>query len=110
MRCELRLKGSSNLLGSTVISCSLSRFATLLHQCLTSVKKGSAKEVGLASHAIGSTLAFLILPLAFRSSFKIWLIIIYFSFFCRTFSSDHWSWGESSRDLGRIIFPYIRSS
>ncbi|KAL8492116.1 hypothetical protein ACS0TY_023660 [Phlomoides rotata] len=29
------------------------KFATLLHQCLTSVKKGSAKEVALASHAIG---------------------------------------------------------
>lgn len=29
------------------------KFATLLHQCLNSVKKGSAKEVALASHAIG---------------------------------------------------------
>lgn len=29
------------------------KFATLLHQCLNSIKKGSAKEVALASHAIG---------------------------------------------------------
>ncbi|KAL7127566.1 hypothetical protein ABFS83_14G261300 [Erythranthe nasuta] len=29
------------------------KFATLLHQCLNSVKKGSAKEVTLAAHAIG---------------------------------------------------------
>lgn len=29
------------------------KFATLLHQCINSVKKGSAKEIGLASHAIG---------------------------------------------------------
>ncbi|KAJ0535850.1 hypothetical protein HanIR_Chr09g0435101 [Helianthus annuus] len=28
------------------------KFATLLHQCLNSVKKGSAKEIALASHAI----------------------------------------------------------
>ncbi|KAL6518164.1 hypothetical protein OROMI_033865 [Orobanche minor] len=30
-----------------------SRFATLLHRCLNSIKKGSSKEVALASHAIG---------------------------------------------------------
>ncbi|CAK9167521.1 unnamed protein product [Ilex paraguariensis] len=29
------------------------KFATLLHQCLNSLKKGSAKEIALASHAIG---------------------------------------------------------
>ncbi|GKV20074.1 hypothetical protein SLEP1_g30246 [Rubroshorea leprosula] len=29
------------------------KFATLLHQCLNSIKKGSSKEVSLASHAIG---------------------------------------------------------
>ncbi|XP_051151049.1 uncharacterized protein LOC127265338 isoform X2 [Andrographis paniculata] len=29
------------------------KFATLLHQCLNSIKKGSAKEVALASHLIG---------------------------------------------------------
>ncbi|KAL4583366.1 hypothetical protein LXL04_007937 [Taraxacum kok-saghyz] len=29
------------------------KFATLLHQCLNSVKRGSAKEIILASHAIG---------------------------------------------------------
>ncbi|CAA0840712.1 interferon-related developmental regulator family protein / IFRD protein family [Striga hermonthica] len=29
------------------------KFATLLHQCLNSIKKGSAKEVTLACHAIG---------------------------------------------------------
>ncbi|GLT77366.1 hypothetical protein SLA2020_489610 [Shorea laevis] len=29
------------------------QFATLLHQCLNSIKKGSSKEVSLASHAIG---------------------------------------------------------
>lgn len=29
------------------------KFATLLHQCLNCVKRGSAKEVALASHAIG---------------------------------------------------------
>ncbi|XP_076889650.1 uncharacterized protein LOC143540491 [Bidens hawaiensis] len=29
------------------------KFATLLHQCLNSVKKGSAKEIALASRAIG---------------------------------------------------------
>ncbi|XP_071710283.1 uncharacterized protein [Rutidosis leptorrhynchoides] len=29
------------------------KFATLLHQCLNSVKKGSAKEISLASHTIG---------------------------------------------------------
>lgn len=29
------------------------KFATLFHQCLNSIKKGSAKEVTLASHAIG---------------------------------------------------------
>ncbi|KAH6781121.1 interferon-related developmental regulator family protein / IFRD protein family [Perilla frutescens var. hirtella] len=29
------------------------KFATLLQQCLNSIKKGSAKEVALASHAIG---------------------------------------------------------
>ncbi|OWM80637.1 hypothetical protein CDL15_Pgr006667 [Punica granatum] len=29
------------------------KFATLLHQCLASIKKGSAKEICLASHAIG---------------------------------------------------------
>ncbi|KAL8230965.1 hypothetical protein R6Q57_000743 [Mikania cordata] len=29
------------------------KFATLLHQCLNSIKKGSAKEIALASHAIG---------------------------------------------------------
>ncbi|GFY96013.1 interferon-related developmental regulator family protein [Actinidia rufa] len=28
-------------------------FVTLLHQCLNSVKRGSAKEISLASHAIG---------------------------------------------------------
>ncbi|KAL6586175.1 hypothetical protein OROMI_002819 [Orobanche minor] len=28
-------------------------FATLLHRCLNSIKKGSAKEVALASHAMG---------------------------------------------------------
>lgn len=37
------------------------RFVTLLHQCLNSIKKGSAKEISLASHAIGSTLT-LIFP------------------------------------------------
>lgn len=65
-------------MGSTVISSSLSRFATLLHQCLNSVKKGSAKEVALACHAIGSTLAFHIFPIAFRISVNIWLINIHF--------------------------------
>ncbi|XP_022772916.1 interferon-related developmental regulator 1-like isoform X2 [Durio zibethinus] len=29
------------------------KFATLLHQCLNSIKKGSKKEISLASHAIG---------------------------------------------------------
>ncbi|XP_075496183.1 uncharacterized protein LOC142533331 isoform X2 [Primulina tabacum] len=29
------------------------KFATLLHQCLNSIKKGSAKEIALASHVIG---------------------------------------------------------
>ncbi|XP_075485070.1 uncharacterized protein LOC142524836 [Primulina tabacum] len=29
------------------------KFATLLHQCLNSIKKGSAKEIALASHMIG---------------------------------------------------------
>ncbi|KAL3634134.1 hypothetical protein CASFOL_021188 [Castilleja foliolosa] len=29
------------------------KFATLLHRCLNSIKKGSAKEVSLASHATG---------------------------------------------------------
>ncbi|CAL5383846.1 unnamed protein product [Camellia sinensis] len=29
------------------------KFATLLHQCLNSIKKGSAKEIALAAHAIG---------------------------------------------------------
>ncbi|KAK6116007.1 hypothetical protein DH2020_008276 [Rehmannia glutinosa] len=29
------------------------KFATMLHQCLNSIKKGSAKEVALASHVIG---------------------------------------------------------
>lgn len=29
------------------------KFATLLHQCLNSIKRGSAKEITLASHAIG---------------------------------------------------------
>ncbi|KAH7849297.1 hypothetical protein Vadar_015870 [Vaccinium darrowii] len=29
------------------------KFVTLLHQCLNSIKKGSAKEISLASHAIG---------------------------------------------------------
>lgn len=29
------------------------KFATMSHQCLNSIKKGSAKEVALASHAIG---------------------------------------------------------
>lgn len=29
------------------------KFATLLHQCLNSVKKGSSKEISLASHTIG---------------------------------------------------------
>lgn len=29
------------------------KFATLLHQCLSSIKRGSAKEIALASHAIG---------------------------------------------------------
>lgn len=29
------------------------KFATLLHQCLNSIKRGSAKEIALASHAIG---------------------------------------------------------
>lgn len=37
------------------------RFATLLHQCLASIKKGSkkasAKEIALASHAIGMILS-----------------------------------------------------
>lgn len=40
---------------------SLIRFATLLHQCLSSIKKGSkktsAKEIALASHAIGKNLS-----------------------------------------------------
>ncbi|GMP74812.1 hypothetical protein CsSME_00032115 [Camellia sinensis var. sinensis] len=31
----------------------LNGFATLLHQCLNSIKKGSAKEIALAAHAIG---------------------------------------------------------
>lgn len=39
----------------------LNRFATLLHRCLNSVKKGSAKEISLASHAIGIYLKLLIL-------------------------------------------------
>ncbi|XP_024970128.1 uncharacterized protein LOC112509416 [Cynara cardunculus var. scolymus] len=29
------------------------KFATLLHQCLNSIKRGSAKEIALAAHAIG---------------------------------------------------------
>ncbi|XP_059634390.1 uncharacterized protein LOC132276797 [Cornus florida] len=29
------------------------KFATLLHQCLNSIKRGSAKEISLAAHAIG---------------------------------------------------------
>ncbi|GAA0142350.1 hypothetical protein LIER_03269 [Lithospermum erythrorhizon] len=29
------------------------KFATLLHQCLNSIKKGSSKEIALASHMIG---------------------------------------------------------
>ncbi|XP_022768661.1 interferon-related developmental regulator 1-like isoform X1 [Durio zibethinus] len=29
------------------------KFATLLHQCLNCIKKGSSKEISLASHAIG---------------------------------------------------------
>ncbi|KAB2030286.1 hypothetical protein ES319_D05G220900v1 [Gossypium barbadense] len=29
------------------------KFATLLHQCLNSIKKGSSKEISLASHTIG---------------------------------------------------------
>ncbi|XP_042993017.1 interferon-related developmental regulator 1-like isoform X3 [Carya illinoinensis] len=29
------------------------KFATLLHQCLNSIKRGSSKEISLASHAIG---------------------------------------------------------
>ncbi|KAE8670213.1 activating signal cointegrator 1 complex subunit 2-like isoform X1 [Hibiscus syriacus] len=29
------------------------KFATLLHQCLNSIKKGSSKEISLASHVIG---------------------------------------------------------
>ncbi|KAL6983004.1 hypothetical protein U1Q18_016398 [Sarracenia purpurea var. burkii] len=29
------------------------KFITLLHQCLSSIKRGSAKEISLASHAIG---------------------------------------------------------
>ncbi|KAL5777608.1 hypothetical protein ACOSP7_010534 [Xanthoceras sorbifolium] len=29
------------------------KFATLLHQCLGSVKRGSSKEIALASHAVG---------------------------------------------------------
>lgn len=29
------------------------KFATLLHQCLSCIKKGSSKEIALASHAIG---------------------------------------------------------
>ncbi|XP_048130695.1 interferon-related developmental regulator 2 isoform X1 [Rhodamnia argentea] len=29
------------------------KFATLLHHCIASIKKGSAKEVSLASHAVG---------------------------------------------------------
>ncbi|CAL5343245.1 unnamed protein product [Camellia sinensis] len=28
-------------------------FATLLHECLNLIKKGSAKEIALAAHAIG---------------------------------------------------------
>ena len=31
----------------------MARFATLLHQCLNSIKKGSSKEISLASRAIG---------------------------------------------------------
>ncbi|KAK4795945.1 hypothetical protein SAY86_028271 [Trapa natans] len=29
------------------------KFATMLHQCIASIKKGSTKEISLASHAIG---------------------------------------------------------
>ncbi|KAJ7966531.1 interferon-related developmental regulator 1 [Quillaja saponaria] len=29
------------------------KFATLLHQCLNSIKRGSSKEISLASHALG---------------------------------------------------------
>lgn len=29
------------------------KFATLLHQCISSIKKGSSKEIALASHVIG---------------------------------------------------------
>ncbi|KAG6425135.1 hypothetical protein SASPL_115560 [Salvia splendens] len=39
--------------GSIMSFVSPPRFATLLQQCLNSIKKGSAKEVALASHAIG---------------------------------------------------------
>ncbi|XP_028090916.1 uncharacterized protein LOC114291082 isoform X2 [Camellia sinensis] len=31
----------------------LNGFATLLHECLNLIKKGSAKEIALAAHAIG---------------------------------------------------------
>lgn len=85
------------------------RFATLLHQCLNSIKKGSAKEVALASHAIGFTLNFPILHLAFLCLARIRVnLIILHSY--RTFSPDRGSWGEGSRDLGRITHTYIGRS
>ncbi|KAL6554739.1 hypothetical protein OROHE_007478 [Orobanche hederae] len=40
-------------LGNLLSAVSIKAFATLLHRCLNSIKKGSAKEVALASHAIG---------------------------------------------------------
>ncbi|KAH9755784.1 Interferon-related developmental regulator family protein / IFRD protein family [Citrus sinensis] len=38
---------------SRIFCCVLRRFATLLHQCLSSIKRGSSREIALASHAIG---------------------------------------------------------
>ncbi|EPS61999.1 hypothetical protein M569_12794, partial [Genlisea aurea] len=56
-RGSTREKGLEAIIQSFNSSLQLSfvedKFATMLHQCLNSVKKGSAREVALASHAIG---------------------------------------------------------
>lgn len=66
--------------------CFLSRFATLLHQCLNSIKRGSAKERASAAHVIGDHLTLLVGAFAhdvqFRALFK------RFVFFCQ----DCWLW------------------
>lgn len=84
------------------------RFATLLHQCLGAIKKGSkkasAKEIALASHAIGRFFIKLVVfhIFIFFSFFFAWPFYLlfranffhlnFYCFFYRFIGIDSWMW------------------